>query len=118
MGLTSKILRRPILKELTCRHFTVDSSQEISFLKARLEKHDNPTVCEKILKDYSDAKLFSRAAVLIPINFRTEVNPTTGQAESRTYFTLSKRAETMSSFKGDVSFFGKASAFAEMFNYF
>lgn len=81
-------------------------AEEISYLQERLSRHDNPAIYEKVLRHESDAKLLARAAVLIPISFQREFNASSGQMEARSYFTLSKRAETMASFKGEVAFLG------------
>lgn len=75
-------------------------------LTLKLSKHNVPDLYEKHLSNHiSPSRLIKRAAVLIPISIRSEVDEN-GDSIDRTYFTLSKRTDLMNSHKGEVCFLG------------
>jgi coenzyme A diphosphatase NUDT7 len=78
----------------------------LDFLKNKFSKLHKPNYYEQLLVKNSQISKLKRASVLIPISIQTEVDPETGAVEPKSYFTLTKRTETMKSFKGEVCFAG------------
>lgn len=75
----------------------------LEFLKAKLCKYDAPNYYEKHLAGHKNISRFKkRASVLIPISIRKDSHDQT----VKTYFTLSKRTDKLSSHKGEVCFLG------------
>jgi len=84
-------LKRPSFRQLS----TLD------VLRQRLAKYDQPDFYTQITAKNSSVKNLKRASVLIPISFKND-----NYELSNTVYTLSKRTDKMSSFRGDISFLG------------
>lgn len=104
-NLTIRCLFDDIKKSQISKNFSRLSSSSIEFLKEKLTKYDSPYIYETILSKNASVKNLKRASVLIPISFKEETD-SCGKIVTKTFFTLSKRTDKMSSFKGDVSFLG------------
>ena len=73
---------------------------DLEYLRNRLSKFNAPDYYNKYLKNQS--KFIKQASVLIPISIRQDQ----GDENPRTYFTLSKRTDLLTSHKGEVCFLG------------
>lgn len=73
---------------------------DLEYLRNRLSKFNAPEYYDKYLKNQS--KFIKQASVLIPISIRQAP----GDENPRTYFTLSKRTDLLTSHKGEVCFLG------------
>ena len=96
-----------ILQNFKCsaRFVNQDSNTLIENLKEKLKRFDQPDYFGSILSKYENVKSLRRASVLVPISFK-EVVDEHGARTVKSFYTLSKRTDKMSSFRGDVSFLG------------
>lgn len=94
--------------QFRARLFSLDSNAQntlVENLKEKFKEFDQPNYFDSILSKYDNVKSLRRASVLVPISFK-EVIDEHGFRTVKSFYTLSKRTDKMTSFRGDVSFLG------------
>ena len=84
------------------RHLTNNHSLKVDSLKNIFKKFNKPNHYDHILAKNSNLSKLKRCSVLVPISFKNESN----NHRLTTYFTLTKRPDTIKTFKGQVCFVG------------
>jgi 8-oxo-dGTP pyrophosphatase MutT (NUDIX family) len=74
-------------------------------LKMKFSKYNQPNYVENLIAQNPAMSKLKRASVLIPISLQ-EVKNENGDVQRKSFFTFSKRTDSMSSFKGEVCFLG------------
>lgn len=87
-------------------HLNNETKKNVDYLKEKLSKYNVPNYYETHLAKHKNISRFKkRASVLIPISMREdEIDQRIGIG--KTYYTLSKRTDSLSSHKGEVCFLG------------
>ena len=84
------------------RRLTNNQSLNVDSLKNIFKKFNKPNHYDHILAKNTNLSKLKRCSVLVPISFKNESN----DHRPTTYFTLTKRPDTMKTFKGQVCFVG------------
>lgn len=91
-----------LFRHQTTQQLSTESTNiNLEFIRNRLSKFNAPDYFEKRLTT-TTPRFKKRASVLIPISVQQRAS----DAQPRTYFTLSKRTDLLSSHKGEVCFLG------------
>lgn len=92
-----------LVNRINYRPFSSEPSSESLYDKFKNLNREN--YFTNVLSKNSDIAKLKRASVLVPISISERLG-SDGKMEKYTSFTLSKRAEKLKSFKGDVCFIG------------
>ena len=81
------------------------SDLTLDILKSKFSKLNKPNHYDQLLRKDDYISKLKRASVLIPISIRSEEDAN-GKVVKKSYFTLTKRTETLRTHKGEVCFTG------------
>lgn len=82
--------------------YTTPHDMKIEYLRQSLAEYDKPDQLATLIAKCPQIEQFKRSAVLVPINVRLVKNDK-GNRVQKSFYTLSKRAENLKSFKGKIA---------------
>jgi 8-oxo-dGTP pyrophosphatase MutT (NUDIX family) len=84
---------------------SISNESILEDLKAKFAHVNAPNYYDELVRKHKDLPSLKRASVLVPISVQ-EVLDKNGHSSLKTFFTLTKRPDTMNTHKGEVCFVG------------